>query len=191
MATNGSAAAPGGQYDHNRVAQFIGESPTDGLLTSRLSVRGVPAAAGPSSSILQRRRADIAFPACTSGPHFAYASGNLTFLAPPPLNLHQAPNPSTSPRPAASATLSRTRAVTLPSPRYGRACQAHGSNGATAELQLTFPGSDCQQWYRCRQGDPIRPQVVLRDLWRRAHDRVHGHGHARGPRDQRRVHPNG
>lgn len=45
---------------------------------------------------------------------------------------------------------------------------------------LTFNGTvgpDCQQRYRCRQGNPIRSEMGVRDIRRRARHPVHSHGH--------------
>ena len=49
---------------------------------------------------------------------------------------------------------------------------------ATPGLTPPPTGSDRQQRYCRRQGDPISTEMGLRDVWRRKGHSVHSHGHA-------------
>jgi len=40
------------------------------------------------------------------------------------------------------------------------------SNGVDHVIDICSVGVDRKQWDRCRQGDPIRPEMGLRDFWR-------------------------
>lgn len=38
--------------------------------------------------------------------------------------------------------------------------------GVDRVIDICCVGIDRKQWNRCRQGDPVRPEMGLRDLWR-------------------------
>lgn len=52
-------------------------------------------------------------------------------------------------------------------------------------------GSDRQQRYRRRQGDPVGSEMGIRDVRRRAGHQVHRDGYAGRSASQRRLHPHG